>query len=77
MTYSSAEILIGYAFVSALFVGLPTIVLAVVFSPGLIRTTGETIGSFDCQKEATVVAKSMRVPSRRARKQPLTMANTA
>ncbi|MFO7627908.1 MAG: hypothetical protein R6W06_00015 [Prochlorococcaceae cyanobacterium] len=77
MTHSIAEILIGYVFVTALFVGLPTIVLAVVFLPGLMRTTGETIGSFDCQKDDTVVAKSMRVPSRRARKHPLTMANTA
>jgi hypothetical protein len=77
MANSIAEILMGYAFVIALFVGLPTIIFAVVFLPGLMRTTGEIIGSSDRQNDAAVVAKSTRVPSHRALKQPLTMANTA
>ena len=77
MAHSIAEILISYAFVTALFVGLPATVFAVVFLPGLMRTTGETIGSSDREKDAVVVAKSTRVASRRALKQPLTMVNTA
>lgn len=77
MAHSIVEILISYAFVIALFVGLPAIVLAIVFLPGLMRTTGETIGSSDLEKNAVVVAKSNRVPSLRVPKQPLTMANTA
>jgi ABC-type dipeptide/oligopeptide/nickel transport system permease subunit len=63
MTQSLAEILIAYAFVTALFVGLPIIVFAIVFLPGLMRTTGEKIGSSDRQ-QATLVVKSMTVPSR-------------
>jgi len=63
MTQSIAEILIAYAFVTALFVGLPIILFAVVFLPGLLRTTGESIGSSDRQ-QATLVVKSMTVPSR-------------
>ena len=39
MAHSIAEILISYAFVTALFVGLPATVFAVVFLPGLMRTT--------------------------------------
>ncbi len=77
MAHSIAEILISYAFVIALFVGLPAIVLAVVFLPGLMRTTGETIGSSDLENDAVVVAKSTRVPSLRIPKKPLTMVNTA
>lgn len=76
MTNSIVEILITYVFVISLFVGLPAIVFAVVFLPGLMRTTGETIGS-SARQSAVVVAKSMKVPSRRARQRTLTMANTA
>ncbi len=76
MSNSIAEILITYAFVIALFVGLPAIVFAVVFLPGLMRTTGETIGTSDREKDPVVV-KSTRVASRRALKKRLTMANTA
>ena len=39
MAHSIAEILIYYAFVTALFVGLTATVFAVVFLPGLMRTT--------------------------------------
>ena len=77
MAHSIAEILISYAFVVALFVGLPAIMLAIVFLPGLMRTTGETIGSSDREKDAVVNAKSEKVLPRRALRQPLTMANTA
>lgn len=77
MAHSIAEILISYAFVVALFVGLPAIVLAIVFLPGLMRTTGETIGSSNRKKDAVVVAKPEEVLPRRALRQPLTMANTA
>jgi hypothetical protein len=77
MTHSIAEILISYAFVVALFVGLPAMVLAIVFLPGLMRTTGETIGSSDREKDAVVIAKPEEVLPRRALRQPLTMANTA
>ena len=77
MAHSIAEILISYAFVITLFVGLPATVFAVVFLPGLMRTTGETIGSSDLDRDTVVVAKSTRVASRRALKQPLTMVNTA
>jgi hypothetical protein len=77
MANSLVEILIAYAFVIALFVGLPAIVFAIVFLPGLMRTTGETIGSSARQKVDTGVAYSMRVQSTSGRKQPLTMANTA
>jgi hypothetical protein len=68
-------ILIGCAFVIALFVGLLTIVLAVVFLPGLMRTTGETIGSSDPKKNAAVVANSVRVASRPRHNRTLTTAN--
>jgi len=77
MTNSVVEILVTYAFVITLFVGLPTIVLAVVFLPGLMRTTGETIGISDCREDSAVVAKSKRVISRPGPKRTLTMANTA
>ena len=76
MANSITEILITYVFVLGLFLGLPAIVFAVVLLPGLMRTTGESIGSSTCQ-DATVNAKSKIVPSRRPRKQSLTMANTA
>lgn len=75
MAHSIAEIIILYAFVIALFVGLPAIVLAIVFLPGLMRTTGETIGSSDLKNHA-VVARSTMVPSLRVPKQPFTMAST-
>jgi hypothetical protein len=42
-----------------------------------MRTTGETIGSSDREKDAVVIAKSEKVLPRRALRQPLTMANTA
>jgi hypothetical protein len=77
MAHSIAEILISYAFVVALFVGLPAMVLAIVFLPGLMRTTGETIGSSDREKDAVVIPKPEEVLPRRALRQPLTMANTA
>lgn len=77
MAHSIAEILISYAFVVALFVGLPAMVLAIVFLPGLMRTTGETIGSSDREKDVVVIAKPEEVLPRRALRQPLTMANTA
>lgn len=77
MAHSIAEILISYAFVVALFVGLPAMVLAIVFLPGLMRTTGETIGSSHREKDAVVIAKPEEVLPRRALRQPLTMANTA
>ena len=76
MTHSIVELLIGYAFVFVLFAGLPAIVFAVVFLPGLMRTTGETIGSSARQKD-TVVVQSMSVPPSRHARKPLTMANTA
>lgn len=77
MAHSTAEILNSYAFVITLSVGLLAVVLAIVFWPGLMRTTGETIGSSDRKKDAVVIAKSEKVLPRRSLRQPLTMANTA
>ena len=76
MTNSIVEILIGYVVVITLFTGLPTIVLTVVFLPGLMRTTGETIGTSDRMKGTAVVAQSATVLSRPGGNRTSTRANT-
>lgn len=43
MTSTIAEMVMGYGFAILLFAGLPAILFLVVFLPGLMRTTGETI----------------------------------
>lgn len=50
----ASEIFVGYASAMMLVAGLPAISLAIVFLPGLMQTTGETIGSCDHPKEVTV-----------------------
>jgi hypothetical protein len=77
MIHSTAEVLMAYLFASALFIGLPAITFTVVFLPGLMRTTGETIGSSRREDNADAAPESTRAPSLHSAKQPLTMANTA
>lgn len=83
MTNTIVEMIMGYGFAILLFAGLPAILFLVVFLPGLMRTTGETIGSSDPRfTDQPVITRS--VPRRRllVRRTPdkgagLTMANTA
>lgn len=74
MTNSIAELAMGYGFAILLFAGLPTVVLLVVFLPGLMRTTGETIGASSAEPP---VATSKKLPLSRPLPKPRTMANTA
>ncbi|WP_216901113.1 hypothetical protein [Synechococcus sp. CCY 9618] len=78
MTSTIIEMILGYGFVMVLFVGLPAMLFLVVFLPGLMRTTGETIGSSEASLPARPVL-SRTVPTRCAPARPmaLTMANTA
>ncbi|EDY39004.1 hypothetical protein CPCC7001_1883 [Cyanobium sp. PCC 7001] len=74
MTHSFAEIILGYGFAIALFAGLPAVLFLTVFLPGLMRTTGETIGASEeggLQKPKPV---SRRLPLQRSGSRPLSMA---
>ena len=42
---SWSELALSYAFVGGLVVGLPVIFFVITFMPGLMRTSGEVIGS--------------------------------
>jgi hypothetical protein len=76
MSNSLAEILLAYAFTIVLFAGLPAIVLLMVFLPGLMRTTGETVGLSEHKGSKNVIfTKKVPLPSVPSR--PLTMVNTA
>ena len=76
MTQSLAEIILTYGFTIVLFAGLPAIIFLIIFLPGLMHTTGETIGATEF--EGVVVGPiSRRVPLPRILPKPLTMANTA
>jgi hypothetical protein len=44
MTAAPTDLLFAYVLVGLIAVGLPGIFFAIVFMPGLMRTTGETIG---------------------------------
>ena len=74
MTSTIAEMVMGYGFAILLFAGLPAILFLVVFLPGLMRTTGETIGSSD---RRPVLSKTVPTLRPLARAAALTMANTA
>ena len=78
MTSTIVELILGYGFALLLFVGLPAILFLVVFLPGLMRTTGETIGSSAARPSGGIVLSRM-VSTRRplARPAALTMANSA
>lgn len=73
MEHSIAEILMTYALVIAFFVGLPSIVFAVVFLPALMRTTGETIGFSERLKTTKAEIRARRATDQQALKQPLAM----
>jgi hypothetical protein len=74
MVNTVAELVMGYGFAIALFAGLPAVVLLMVFLPGLMRTTGETIGA---SGSPTTVATSRKLPLPQPLPKPRTMANTA
>ena len=74
MTNSIAEIVLGYGFAIVLFAGLPAVVFLMVFLPGLMRTTGETIGASGAE---VPVATSRKLPLPRPFPRRRTMANTA
>jgi hypothetical protein len=76
MTNSLTEILLAYGFTIVLFAGLPAIVLLMVFIPGLMRTTGETVGLSE-HKGLKDVIFNKKVPLSNVQSRPLTMANTA
>lgn len=76
MTNSIVEIILGYGFTLVLFVGLPAVLFLMIFLPGLMRTTGETIGASE-SKRSGIGAVSKKVALRRAPQAPLTMVNTA
>ncbi len=73
------QLVLGYGFAFALFVGLPAILFVVVFLPGLMRTTGEGIGRQEAL-ETQAQATSLKVPFRTSAPRPSvrrTMMNTA
>ncbi|MCP9915292.1 hypothetical protein [Cyanobium sp. ATX 6F1] len=76
MTNSIAEIILGYGFTLVLFVGLPAVLFLMIFLPGLMRTTGETVGASG-PKGLAIAAVSKKVALRRAPQAPLTMLHTA
>lgn len=76
MTHSVSELAVGYAFSLLLFAGLPAVVFLVVFLPGLMRTTGETIGARQSEAQSDAAESKPKPPSK-TYAAPLTMANTA
>lgn len=42
---SWSELTVGYLFIGGLFIALPVIFVVITFMPGLMRTSGEVIGS--------------------------------
>jgi Sec-independent protein translocase protein TatA len=80
MTHAVSELAIGYVFSLLLFAGLPAIVFLIVFLPGLMRTTGETIGAAQSEAQREAQPDSADTPSKSpqtTRAAALTMANTA
>lgn len=76
MPQSFTEIILAYGFTIVLFAGLPAIIFQIIILPGLMRTTGETIGTTEF--EGVVVGPiSRRVPLPRILPKPLTVTNTA
>lgn len=45
MNASLSELILGYAVVGSAVIGIPAIFFLITFLPGLMRTTGELIGT--------------------------------
>jgi hypothetical protein len=58
MNASLSELILGYAVVGSAVIGIPAIFFLITFLPGLMRTTGELIGTTNNEQPATTHSPS-------------------